>query len=147
MNLLANTKITRVFDAAGAGTGTVQSGVIDMAEFDGCTFVLLLGDVTSACELELVIQMGDESNGSDAVDVEDATTTFTAGASDADDMILAVEIARPQKQYVRAKLVRAVQNAVIDGGIAIQSSPKLGPTTHDATTVLGTAFGLSPDSE
>lgn len=147
MNFLANTKITRVMDAVVAAQSDQQSDVIDMKEFDACTFILSLGDVDTTCELELVVQHGDASNGSDAADVDDATTSFTAGASDADNMIMAVEIFRPQKRYVRAKLVRGTANAVLDGMIAIQSMPKLAVTTHDSSTVLGTAFGLSPDGE
>jgi len=147
INILKETKLTRVLSATAAGTSTLQSTVIDMAEFDSCTFIAALGDVTATSALELVVQHGDESDGSDAADVTGATTTFTAGASDADDKLLAVEVQRPTKRYLRAKMVRATANAVVDGIIAVQANPMEAVTTHDATTVLGTAFALSPPTE
>ncbi len=146
-NLLKNAKLTRVSNAAAAGTSTIQSSVIDMKGLEACTFIAALGDVTDTAALELVVQHGDQSDGSDAADVASGNVTFTAGASDADNMLMAVEIVRPQKRYVRAKLVRGTANAVLDGIIALQTSPALAPVTHDASTVLGTGIALTPDSE
>ncbi len=147
INVLKETKLTRVLDATAAGTSALQSTVVDMAEFDSVTFVAALGDVLDTCVLELVAQHGDQSDGSDAADVTGATTTFTAGATDADDKLMAVEVQRPQKRYLRCKLLRATANAVVDGIVAIQANPAEAPTTHDSSTVLGTAFALSPPSE
>lgn len=144
-NLLKDAKILRVENAAAAGTSTLTSDVVDMLGYDGCTFIAMLGDVTDTSELELVIQHGDLSNGSDLADTT-VTTSFTAGASDADNMVLAAEVVRPAKRYIAAKLVRGTANAVVDGILAIQTDAALNPTTHDASTVLGTAFGLSPAS-
>jgi len=144
INLLKESKLTRVNNAAAAGTTTITTDVIDMAGFDGCTFLAALGDVTDTSALELVAQHGDASDGSDMADVETATVSHTADATDADNMLLAVEVMRPQKRYVRAKLVRGTANAVVDGIFAVQTNPAEAPTTHDSSTVLGTAFALSP---
>jgi len=147
LTLLENQKITRVLNGVAAGQTTQTSSVIDMKEFDSVTFIALLGDVDNTSALELVAQHGDAANGSDAADVETATVTHTADATDADNKVLAVEVVRPQHRYVRAKLVRGTADAVIDGIIAIQTGPMRMPVTHDATTVLDTAQALSPDSE
>ncbi len=57
--------------------------------------------------------------------------------------ILAVEIARPIKRYVRVTLTRATANAAVDGIVAVQSNPAEAPVTQDAS-VLATDFALSP---
>lgn len=143
-NLISNTKIARVENAASAGTSTLTSDVVDVKHFDGCTFIALLGDVTDTAALELVVQHGDAADGSDAADTT-TSAAFTAGASDADNKLLAVEIIRPVKRYVRAKLVRGTANAVVDGIVAVVTDPHSVPTTADAT-VIGSAVGASPAS-
>jgi len=61
--------------------------------------------------------------------------TFTAGASDADSKILAVEHHKPLKRYARAVLTRTTQNAVVGGIIAILSGPRVAPVSQDATVI------------
>lgn len=142
INLLKDALFTRVENAATADTTALTSDVIDMKGYDGCTFIALLGDVTDTSALELVVQQGDESDGSDAADTT-VSATFTAGASDADNNVLAVEILRPSKRYVRAKLVRGTANAVVDGILAIQTDPARTPVTQSAG-VIASAIGLTP---
>ena len=45
--------------------------------------------------------------------------------------MLAVEIARPTKRYVRVTLTRATANAAVVGIVAVQSSPAEAPVTQD----------------
>ena len=144
MNFLNNTKLTRVENAAAAGTSALTTDVIDMLGYDGCTFVALLGDVTDTSVLTLTLQDGDAADGSDMV-ATDVVATFTAGASDADNKMLAVETFRPLKRYVRAVLTRTTANAVVDGIVAIQTAPTLAPVTQSAS-VLATDFGLHPEA-
>ena len=143
MNFLANSKLTRVEPGAVAGTTTLTSDVIDMKGFDAVTFIALLGDVTDTSVLTLQAQQGDQSDGSDAANLAGVLATFTAGPTDADDNMLAVEVARPTKRYVRVTLARATANAVVDGIVAVQSNPAEAPITQDAS-VLATDFALSP---
>jgi hypothetical protein len=143
INLLKDCKLTRVENAAAAAQTAVDTDVIDMAGFDSCTFIALLGDVDNTSVLTLTVQHGDLSNGSDMASTT-VSTTHTADATDADDMVLAVEIMRPIKRYVRARLTRTTADAVVDGIFAIQSNSADAPVTHDTTTILGTDFGLAP---
>jgi hypothetical protein len=143
-NLIHDSKFIRVASSATAGTSTVTTDVVDMKGFDGCVFLALLGDIVDTSELTLTVQHGDEADGSDMADTT-VTATYTADATDADDDVLAVEIFRPIKRYVRATLDRGIANATVGGVVAIQTDAKNRPTTHD-DTVLDTGFGLSPAS-
>ena len=143
MNFLANQKLTRVEPAAVAAQTLLTSDVIDMKGFDGVSFVALLGDVSDTCVLTLQAQHGDQSDGSDATNLSGVAATFTAGATDADDNMLALEVFRPTKRYVRVTLARTTADAVVDGIVAVQSSPAEAPVTQDAS-VLATDFALSP---
>lgn len=69
-----------------------------------------------------------------------ATAAFTAGASDADNKVLVVDVFDPALRYVFASLTRTTANAVVDGIIAIQYTAGLRPTTQDAS-VLASAIG------
>jgi len=143
MNFLSNTKLTRVENAAVAGTTTLTSDVIDMKGFDGVTFIAFLGDVLDTSVLTLQAQQGDQSDGSDATNLAGVLATFTADATSADNNMLVVEIARPTKRFVRVTLTRATANAAVDGIIAVQSNPAEAPVVQDAS-VLATKFALSP---
>ena len=55
------------------------------------------------------------------------------------------DLFRPQKRYVRAVVTRGTANAVIDGVIALQYSPRVEPVTND-TTVKSTKLLVSPDA-
>ena len=135
--------ITRVEPAAAAGQTTLTSDVIDMKGFDGVTFIAFLDDVLDTAVLTLQAQQGDQSDGSDATNLAGVAASFTADPTNADDNMLAVEVARPTKRFVRVTLTRATANAAVDGIIAVQSNPAEAPVTQDAS-VLATDFALSP---
>ena len=144
INLLEQTKLDRVNAAVSAGQTTVNSDVVDMLGFDSCLFAVLLGDVTDTSVVKLTIQHGDQSNGSDMADTT-ISTSYTAGASDADNNMLAAEINRPLKRYVRAKVERNTANAEVDGVLAQLANPDEAPTSH-ADDLLSDAFDYSPAS-
>ncbi|MEM8682883.1 MAG: hypothetical protein AAGF72_05585 [Pseudomonadota bacterium] len=144
MNFLANQLLARVEPSAPAGQTTLISDVVDMLGFDGVTFVAMLGDVTSGSTLTLQAQQGDEADGSDATDVPTAAASFVADISDADNGLLAVEVFRPTKRYLRTTLSRESQNAVVDGILAVRSQSNEAPVLQ-APSVIATSFALSPD--
>ena len=143
MNFLANQKLARVVAAAAAAQTTLTSDVIDMLGYDGVTFVVLLGDVAAGSVLALQAQQGDAADGSDAADIAGVVANFTAGAADADNNMLAVEVFRPTKRFVRVTLARGTANAVVDGILAIQSEPNEAPTAQHAS-LIASNFALSP---
>ena len=143
MNFLANDKLTRVEPAAAAAQTLLTSDVVDMAGFDSLTFIAFLGDVLDTAVLTLQAQQGDQSDGSDATNLAGVLATFTADATSADNNMLALEVARPTKRFLRVTLTRATANAAVDGIIAVQSNPAEAPVVQDAS-VLATKFALSP---
>lgn len=141
MNLLNEVKITRVANAAAAAQTEVLSSVLDMQGYDGVMFVALLGDITATSVLTLTAKGNTASSTSSPTPVTQvATAAFTAGASDADNKVLVVDVFDPALRYVFASLTRTTANAVVDGIIAIQYTAELRPTTKDAS-VLASAIG------
>lgn len=144
MQLLKNAELAVVEAAAGAAQTALESDIVDMAEYEGVVFVALTGDVTDTCVLGLNVEHGDEAGGGDMADTT-ATASFTAGATNADSKILAVDVYRPTKRYVRAVLTRTTANAVVGGIIAIKYGPRKAPVTQDAT-VIDSEIVVSPAS-
>lgn len=141
MNLLNEVKITRVANAAAAAQTEVLSSVLDMQGYDGVMFVAILGDITATSVLTLTAKGNTASStGSPTPVTQVATAAFTAGASDADNKVLVVDVFDPALRYVFASLTRTTANAVVDGIIAIQYTAELRPTTQDAS-VLARAIG------
>lgn len=133
-NFLQDAVMIAVEGAATAGTSTLTTDVVDTRGFDSVMFVAHLGDVTDTAVLTLTMQMGDESNGSDAADTEVAAT-FTAGASDADGNLMAIETYKPRQRYVRATLARGTANAVLNGIVAYLFNAHERPSTQDASVI------------
>ena len=140
-NFLLNNYIDVVEAAASAGTAdTLTSDVVDTLGYDGVTFLCLTGDATATAVLVLTAQRCD-SDGGNPADL-DLTTTFTAGASDADNKILALECIKPQNRYMRCTLDRSVANCVISGIVAVLHSPADAPCTQ--ADVIASDAALSP---
>lgn len=141
-NLLNIVEFVSVENAAVAGTTSLTTDVIDMAGWTGVVFVAKLGDVTSGSVLGLAAYDSD-ANGSGSDDLENPLA-FTAGASDADNKLMILDIVRPTRRYVHAVLSRGTQNAVVDGIWAVKYGPKDTPVTQGAT-VLASATLPNPD--
>lgn len=139
MNLLSNCKITRVANAAAAGTSAVNGSTIDMQGFDGVVFVAAVGTLTATQTTSLKAQEGDTTS-----PTADLAGTGSGNLADGDsNKCIVLDIYRPLKRYIRAVLVRGVANAVVDGIWAIQYCGDKAPTTHDAT-VAASKLRVSP---
>ena len=115
--LLKDCKVSRVANAAAAGTTEVLSSVLDMADWDGVLFLVLLGDVTVNSVLTATAKENTASSTSSPTPTavtDGATAAFTAAAADADNKVLAVDVVRPSKRYVFLSLTRTAANAVVD---------------------------------
>lgn len=144
MNLLKRVKITRVLDSQVAGTtDTLSSSILDMAGFDGVLFLLLLGDVTTNAVLTFQAQQNTANSGTGMATLAGTAAQSAAGASNQDNQVLALDVVKPTERYLRAQLVRATANAVVDGIIAIQYQGRLGPVTQSAD-VLSEVVLASP---
>ncbi len=83
------------------------------------------------------------ANGSVATNLAGVAASFTADPTNADNNMLALEIARPTKRFLRVTLARTVANTVLDGIFAFQNNPAEAPVTQDVSVLL-TDFALSP---
>lgn len=141
LNLLKDAKIMRVENAAAAGTSELVTDVVDTQGFDSICFIALLGDVTSGSVLSLT----GKTNTADSVSTPTPVTlaspaTFTAGASDADNKMLVLDIQKPRARYVFASLTRTTQNAVVDGIIAVLYNAQERPVTEHSSIVDSSAL-------
>jgi len=143
MNLLNNVKFLSVEGPAAAGTTTLTTDIVDTQGFDGVTFVAYLGDVTDTSVLALTAESGDVADGSDAVALS-ASAGGTAGAADADDRLIVLDVIRPRNRYVRATLARGTANAVVNGIVAILHSAHQMPVVQDAAEVFASATANDP---
>ena len=144
MSFLKNNKLAVVEATAAAAQTALTSDIIDMDGWDSVTFIALLGDVSDTCVLGLNVEHGDAAAGGDMADTT-LNATFTAGASDADSKVLAVELHKPTKRYARAVLTRTTANAVVGGIIAIQSGPSVAPVTQHAS-IIDSDIGIGSPS-
>lgn len=139
--LSTDIEISRVANAAAAATTEVLTSVLDMSGWDGVVFVALLGDVTATSVLTLTAKenTADSTSAPTPTNITGAATAaFTAGASDADNKALVVDVLRPSKRYVFASLTRTTANAVVDGIIAIRYRGREVPAAM-AASILASA--------
>lgn len=145
-NLLKHGKVTRVSNAAVAATSDIDSSRVDMSGFDSVCFIALLGDVTSGSVLELQGKVNTADSTSGATEVTDGTVTYTAGASDADNKLMILDIRRPNRAvtpYAYCTLLRGTQNAVVDGIIAIRYNARDVPTSQDSTVLASAVLQVA----
>lgn len=141
MNFLKDAKIIRVENSAVAGTSALTTDVVDTRGFDSIAFVAVLGDVTATSVLTLTgkTNTADSVSSPTPVALTD-TATFTAGASDADNKMMILDIQKPRARYVFAVLTRADANAVVDGIFAILYNAQEKPVTADATVLISASL-------
>ena len=143
-NLIKGIKVTVVEAAAGAAQTELVSDVLDMTGFEGVMFLALLGDVTSGSVLTLTAKGNSANSVSSPTPVSQGSATFTAGATDADSKVLAVDIHKPPLRYMFASLTRTTQDAIVGGVIAIQYGAHNKPTSQAASVIASTfAVGVA----
>lgn len=128
-NLLTLTRITRVSNAAAAGTSDINCTSVDMAGYDAVTFVASFGTLTATQVTLLKLEGSDDNSSFSAI-----TSSSTAAMADGDsNKLLAATIKRPANRYVRAVIDRGTANAVVDGVVAFQYRSRDLPTSHGST--------------
>lgn len=143
LNLLHDAKIIRVANASAAAQTEVVSAVVDTQGYDSVAFIALLGDVTATSVLTLTVKTNEANSTSNAT-TTDASATFTAGASDADNKAIVVDAMKPRERYAFASLTRTTANAVVDGILAILYNQHSGPLAAQDASILVSAFKNDP---
>lgn len=134
MNMLHDAKIVPVKAAAAAGQTTLTTDVVDTQGFDSVCFIAYLGDVTDTSVLTL---KGYTNDTNDTVTPTELATnvTFTAGATDADNKLLVLDLNKPRQRYAYATLARGTANAVLNGIIAVLYNAHEKPVTQSADVI------------
>lgn len=146
MNMLSDCKIMRVANSAVAAQTEVVTSVLDTLGYDSVAFVAFLGDVTATSVLGLTVKTNSASNTSSPTPVTtEASVAFTAGAADADNKMMVVDIHKPRQRYVFASLTRTTANAVVDGVFAMLYNGQEKPLAAQDATVLASEFVNDPD--
>jgi hypothetical protein len=128
-SLLPNISISQVNDAAAAGTSTINTSILDMQGYYGVLYLAILGDITATCVLALKAQVAATNSGGAMADQTSAITpSWTAGATDTDLKILALDV-RPSMRYTRATLTRGTANAVLNSILAIRYGARTSPAS------------------
>lgn len=125
----------KVLVATAAGTAdTLNGDILDLQGFDSVCLIAILGDCANTAVGTLKAYCGDAAALGDGA-YKTATATVTADATSADNKLLVLDVVKPGKRYVRADLVRATANLVVDGIIAIRYNAISVPVTQPADVV------------
>lgn len=116
-----------------AGVSDVNTGIVDTRGFESVTFVVIVGTIATSGTVDVKLQQGQASNGSDMADL--AGTASTQFVDTSDDKTAIISAVRPQERYLRARIVRGdAGNSTILGVIVILSNPTMSPVTQSART-------------
>jgi hypothetical protein len=103
---------------APASSSTVRNGgAIDMMGWDGCDFILNVGDIASTGTLNAKVQKDTTSAFSTPTDITSAAITALADTDDSKAFVISV--CEPSERYLRI-VVTAATAASISGAIAIR---------------------------
>ena len=134
MNLSANSKLTGVQApiVTGAASTGLLSTVVDMSGFNGCSFTGYVGTVGGTTTTVTLAAFDSSSTGGTFAAIGGATISSTGGDS---DKIMELDIYKPEKRFIKARLVRAGVNCEYGGTVARQYEPNNVPTTHSTGTL------------
>lgn len=120
--------------AGAAGTSAITSSAVDMAGYDGCLFIVVVGPVVSGATTSFKLQQSSDNAAAD--DYSDLADTSQTVADDADNTTFLVDVKRPEKRYLKLVVTRGAQNATIGGVLAIP----YGKHSRGAALTAGTAI-------
>ena len=140
-SIVKDTKITECVAPTVAGTTDVTGDTIDMQNFGSVAFLVSFGTITTGGVTSIKVQQDSDSAMGTAADLLGSSVSITDAQ---DDHSVLVEVAEPRERYVRVIVDRGTANAVINTGYAIQTNPKISPTTHDSSTIVTPELHVSP---
>lgn len=98
-----------------AGTGAVNTGLVDMSRFHRVQFLVCLASLAGDATLDAKLQQGDQSDGSDMADISGAALTQynPAGTATITDKTFTLEVRADQltKRYVRGVMTIGTSNS------------------------------------
>jgi hypothetical protein len=120
---------------APASSSTARNGsAIDMQGWDGCEFILEVGDIASTGTLNAKVQKDDNSSFSSPTDITGAAITQLGDTGD--NTVIIISVREPSERYLRI-VVTAATAASISGVTAIRfSAHGAVPPTQAASQVV-----------
>lgn len=129
-SILKDCAIDLVKTNVAAGSSDITDAAeVDMAGYDGVIFIALLGTLTAGQVTKLRANGGNVSG----THAELAGATTAAAADGDSNTALVVDVYRPIHRYMRPSVLRATQNAVVNGILAIRYKGSKAPVTQAAT--------------
>lgn len=143
MNRANTEKVVRVMNAVAAGQTTQTSSVIDTQGYDGVKLYTAFGTITAGAATSVKVQQSSDNGSADAY--TDLAGTSVTVADDDDNQVVVHDIYRPRERYLKVVVLRATQNSVIDGIVAVLYGASKMPTIDDtANTVVARETHISP---
>lgn len=127
MNFLSQNKITQVKAPQATATTEIDSDSVDMAGFEGVTFVGSLGTANAGNYAK--IQQSSDNGVADGW--SDLADTKVVPGDNGDSF--AIEVYHPEKRYLRAVVIRAGATTTTGDVYAIQSGAHKAPVDQGAT--------------
>lgn len=134
-------RVSRVSNAEVAGLTPINTKTVDMANFSSATWVVLFGTISAGGVQGIKVQGGEQSDGSDAADLEGTLVSVTDAQS---NFAAVVEVTRPRQRYLRAVVTRATANSVVDGVLCLMGVPADRATVDDSVSVAASKVVPSP---
>lgn len=131
LSLKQEAVMSRPLNAQAAGQGTDNGASVDMESFEGVMFIVPIGTITGAGDVELKAQQSSDDGSGDAFADLIGTSVKVIGSANSNKLAI-LDVYRPREQFVRPVVVRSVANAVLDGVIAIRYGARKSPTTQSA---------------
>jgi hypothetical protein len=124
-------RLQRVSDAVAAGQTLAVSTGVHVGGFDKTTFIVAFGVIDSTAVTSIKVQQSNDNGVAD--DFSDLAGTAVAVPDTGDNKLFAVEVTRPDKDWVRCAVVRGTADATIDAILCVQAGPSRVPVTHHST--------------
>lgn len=130
-----NIGFTHAAGAIGAGSAINEvSDIIDMQACNGAIFIVPIADSAAGAIASLEIEQNDINSTSGMTALEDSIATKTCVADDdLNNKLLIVEIYRPLKGYLRARLKSTTANIAFGDLIVLKTGHKVAPVIQDAS--------------
>ena len=143
LSMLNECKISVVKGAVAAGqTEIADAAVVDMQGFENVAFLAVLGaDTAATAKSTLSVLAGDKADMSDAAVKPKVAVHIASSATSDDDKVLLLDVVRPGKRYLRAKLARETANVAVSAILALQYDGDNIPVTQSAD-VLAAALNV-----
>jgi hypothetical protein len=141
MNLTKSVKILNALDYA-SETADRNGETLDMQGFEGVAMIVKTATIAAGATTSIKAQQGDESNLSDAEDLEGSAITIE---DDDDDEIFVIDLYKPEKRYVRLVVDKDGSNACAESAVYAQYEGRVRPEDNNVADEITTELNISPD--